>query len=60
MNGSGNIEVGVSAGSNASVDADSERGSVHNSIPSRPRSEAAEVSVYARTRHGNIVINSVD
>ena len=35
MNGSGNIEVGISEGAAASVDVDSERGSVRNSVPSQ-------------------------
>ena len=32
MNGSGNIEIGISEGSAAPVDANSERGTVRNSV----------------------------
>ena len=32
MNGSGNIEVGISEGTAASIDVNSERGAVHNSV----------------------------
>ena len=58
MNGSGNIEVGISEGTAASIDADSERGSVRNSVASQgnPATSDALVSVHARTRHGDIVI----
>lgn len=58
MNGSGDIEIGISEGSAARVDADSERGSVRNSVPSRenPAASGDEVTVRARTRHGDIVI----
>ena len=58
MNGSGNIEIGISEGTAASVDANSERGSVRNSVPS-PEGLGAfdnKVAVHARTRHGDIVI----
>jgi hypothetical protein len=33
-NGSGNIEVGISAGTTASIDVDSERGAVHDFVSS--------------------------
>ena len=58
MNGSGNIEVGISEGTAATVDANSERGSVRNSVASQgnPATSDALVSVHARTRHGDIVI----
>jgi hypothetical protein len=58
MNGSGNIEVGISEGTAAMVDANSERGSVRNSVASQadPAASDALVSVHARTRHGDIVI----
>jgi len=58
MNGSGNIEVGISEGTAARVDANSERGSVRNSIASQesPATSDALVSVHARTRHGDIII----
>ena len=57
-NGSGNIEVGVSEGTTAHVDANSERGSVRDSVssPGNPGPSDTEVSVRARTRHGDIII----
>jgi hypothetical protein len=58
MNGSGNIEVGVSEGTAASVDANSERGAVHNFVSPHPDSGPSDhkVMVHARTRHGDIII----
>jgi Putative adhesin len=58
MNGSGNIEVGIGEGTEARVDANSERGSVRNSVASHPSpaTSGALVSVHARTRHGDIII----
>src|SRR5215472_5491055 len=58
MNGSGNIEVGISEGIAASVDASSERGAVHNFVSSHPDSGPSDhkVMVHARTRHGDIII----
>jgi hypothetical protein len=59
MNGSGNIEVGISEGTAARVDANSERGSVRNSVTSQggnPATSDALVLVHARTRHGDITI----
>jgi Putative adhesin len=58
MNGSGNIEVGIGEGTAARVEASSERGSVRNSVASQenPATSDALVSVHARTRHGDIVI----
>jgi len=58
MNGSGNIEVGIGEGTTARVDANSERGSVRNSVASQesPATSDALVSVHARTRHGDIII----
>jgi hypothetical protein len=58
VNGSGNIEVGISEGTAARVDANSERGSVRNSVPSQenPDSPGNKVTVHARTRHGDITI----
>jgi putative adhesin len=58
VNGSGNIEVGISEGTAARVDANSERGSVRNSVASQesPATSDALVSVHARTRHGDIII----
>jgi len=61
MNGSGDIEVGISEGTAAHIDVDSERGSVRNSMASQdtPATSGAGVSVHARTRHGDIVIHRV-
>ena len=58
MNRSGNIEVGISEGTAATVDANSKRGSVRNSVPSQenPDTPDNKVSVRARTRYGDIII----
>lgn len=58
MNGSGNIEVGISEGAAASIDVNSERGAVHNFVSSHPEPGASDdkVSIHARTRHGDITI----
>ena len=58
LNGSGNIEVGISEGTAARVDANSERGSVRNSVPSQENPEMSDnkVTVHARARHGDIII----
>jgi Putative adhesin len=58
LNGSGNIEVGISAGTTAQVDASSERGSVRNSVPPQetPGTSGDKVTIRARTRHGDIII----
>jgi Putative adhesin len=57
-NGSGDIEVGITEGSAASIDVESERGGVHNYVtsPGEPGPADAKVSVFARTRHGDITI----
>lgn len=56
-NGSGNIEVGITEGAAASLDVNSERGAVHNLVSSaQAEASAATVSVFARTRHGDITI----
>jgi hypothetical protein len=57
-NGSGNIEVGISEGTAASIDANSERGAVHNFVSPQGNSDASDhkVMVHARTRHGDIII----
>jgi hypothetical protein len=57
-NGSGNIEVGIGEGTATSIDANSERRSVRNSVASQgsPATSDALVSVHARTRHGDIII----
>ena len=58
VNGSGNIEVGIGEGTAARVDVNSERGSVRNSIPPQesPGTSGNKVTVHARTRHGDIII----
>jgi DUF4097 and DUF4098 domain-containing protein YvlB len=58
MNRSGNIEVGISEGTAVSLDVNSERGAVHNFVSSQgePGASDAKVSVYARTRHGDITL----
>ena len=58
LNGSGNIEVGISEGTAARVDANSERGSVRDSVPSQENPDTSDnkVTVHARTRHGDIII----
>ena len=58
MNGSGDIEVGISDGTAAYLDVNSERGSVRNSVASRetPHASDAQLTVHARTRHGDIII----
>ena len=58
MNRTGNIEVGISEGTAARVDAEAKRGSVRNSVPPRedPDPSDHEVTVHARTRYGDIVI----
>jgi len=59
LNGSGNIEIGISEGTAARVDANSERGSVRNSVPPQESPEASDnkVTVHARTRHGDIIVH---
>jgi hypothetical protein len=58
MNGSGNIEVGISDGTAAYIDVNSERGAVRNSValPESTNAPDAKVTVHARTRHGDIII----
>ena len=58
LNRSGNIEVGISEGTAARVDANSERGSVRNSVPPQENPDTSDnkVTVHARTRHGDIII----
>jgi Toastrack DUF4097 len=58
LNGSGNIEVGIAEGTAARVDANSERGSVRNSVPPQenPETSGTMVTVHARTRHGDIIL----
>ena len=61
MNRSGTIEIGISEGTAARVDANSERGSVRNSVPppEGPGPFDNEVTVDARTRYGDIVVQRV-
>jgi DUF4097 and DUF4098 domain-containing protein YvlB len=58
MNGSGNIEVGISEGTAAYIDVNSERGSVRNSVPPQENPDTSDnkVTVHARTRNGDIII----
>jgi Putative adhesin len=57
-NGAGNIEIGISEGTGADLDVNSERGAVRNSLPSPegPATSDNRVAVHARTRHGDIII----
>jgi DUF4097 and DUF4098 domain-containing protein YvlB len=58
VNGNGNIEVGISEGTAASVDVSSDRGAVHNFVTmgTEPGPSDRRVSVHARTRHGDILV----
>ncbi|HUK72370.1 MAG TPA: DUF4097 family beta strand repeat-containing protein [Streptosporangiaceae bacterium] len=58
MNGSGNIEVGIGEGTAASIDANSERGAVHDFVSPQGTADPPDrkVMVHARTRHGDIII----
>jgi hypothetical protein len=58
LNRSGNIEVGISEGTGARVDASSKRGSVRNSVPPQENPDPSdnEVTVHADTRYGDIII----
>ena len=58
-NRSGNIEVGISEGAAARVDATSKRGSVRNSVPSQENPDTSDnkVTVHARTRYGDIIVH---
>ncbi|MFG1812135.1 DUF4097 family beta strand repeat-containing protein [Kribbella sp. NPDC049174] len=57
-NGSGDIEVGISEGAAASIDVNSERGAVHDFVSPQgnPDRWDSKVMVYARTRHGDIIV----
>lgn len=57
-NRSGDIEVGISEGTAARVDAESKRGSVRNSLAPQEDLGAFDdkVTVHARTRHGDIIV----
>ena len=54
-NASGGIQVGVSDTATASVDADSTKGAVRNSLPARDGA-GATVTIHARTRRDDIVL----
>ncbi|GAA3110987.1 DUF4097 family beta strand repeat-containing protein [Pseudonocardia yunnanensis] len=57
ISGSGNIEIGISEGTAASIDANSDRGAVHNFVSQGNAGPSDDkVMVHARTRHGDIVI----
>jgi hypothetical protein len=58
MNGSGNIEVGISEGTAASIDVNSERGAVHDFVSPQGNADPSDpkVMVHARTRHGDIIV----
>jgi hypothetical protein len=57
-NGSGNIEVGIAEGTAASIDVNSERGAVHDFVSAQGNPDPSDrtVMVYARTRHGDIIV----
>lgn len=56
-NGSGNIEVGISERTAASIDVNSERGAVHDFFSQEDTGPSDhKVMVHARTRHGDIII----
>ncbi|MEV0717356.1 DUF4097 family beta strand repeat-containing protein [Asanoa sp. NPDC050611] len=54
-NASGNIEVGIAPGTTAYVAAKSERGAVRDYVSAASNPDS-EVTVHARTRHGDIII----
>ena len=55
---SGDIRIGISEGTAASIDVNSERGVVHNLLPSQETRGQSDrrVTVHARTRHGDITV----
>ncbi len=59
MNGSEDIEIGISEHTTARIDAKSTRGSVRDLVTAQrdPGPSGDEVVVHARTRHGDIVIH---
>jgi Putative adhesin len=59
LNRSGNIEVGISEGTAARVDASSKRGSVRNSVPPQENPDPSDdkVTVHAQTRYGDVIIH---
>ncbi|GAA2076535.1 hypothetical protein [Actinomadura alba] len=52
MNGSGNIEVGISEGTAASIDVNSERGSVRNWVPSQASPGPSDLKVRSTPARG--------
>ncbi|WP_405163076.1 DUF4097 domain-containing protein [Nocardia sp. NBC_01499] len=58
MNSDGNIEIGISEGTAAWVDASSTKGSVHSALPAHtnPDEFDSTVKVRARTQSGDIVV----
>lgn len=58
MNASGNIDIGISRSAAASIDANSDRGAVHDFVSSTGVVGVADpkVSVFARSRHGDITV----
>ena len=58
MNGAGNIEIGISEGTAADLDVNSERGAVHDFVSPQGNADPSgdKVMVHARTRHGDIII----
>jgi hypothetical protein len=59
MNASGGIDLGISEGTAAEVDAESTKGEVRSSLPvfDNPAESGSQVRVYARTRRDDIVIH---
>lgn len=56
-NASGGIEIGISEGTAVSVDANSTKGVVRNSVPEQDNPTDNQVKVHARTRLDDIVIH---
>ncbi|MCE6998429.1 DUF4097 domain-containing protein [Saccharothrix sp. S26] len=56
-NHSGDIRVGIGEGVAVRLDVDSKRGSVRNSVVPHPDRCDGEVSVHARTRHGDVIVH---
>jgi hypothetical protein len=59
MNASGGIEVGISEGAAARVDAKSTKGAVRSSLPEQDNLDELDnkINLYARTRLDDIVIH---
>jgi len=58
INRSGNIEVGISEGTAATVDVNSERGAVRDSVSAQGNPDPSDnkATIHARTRYGDIII----